>query len=99
MKIFRPVITEKGYTFPYLFDEAQKVYPEFGATRTPHTFVLQKRDGNFYVEYIGSIDDNTKDGSKATVRYVEDAVDALIKGEKPAISSTKAVGCTIKSNK
>lgn len=90
---------EKKYTFPYLIDEGQKVYPKFGATKTPHTFVLSKKDGGFYLEYVGAIDDNTKDGSKATAHFVEDAVDALLKGEKPATTETKAIGCTIKAKK
>ena len=29
---------EKGFTFPYLFDTGQKIYPQYGATRTPHVF-------------------------------------------------------------
>lgn len=34
---------EKGFTFPYLFDEGQKIYPQYGATRTPHVFCWKKR--------------------------------------------------------
>ena len=33
---------EKGFTYPYLFDEGQKIYPQYGATRTPHIFILKK---------------------------------------------------------
>ena len=36
---------DKGYTFPYLIDEDQSVFPQFGATKTPHIFVLDS-DGN-----------------------------------------------------
>lgn len=90
---------DKNYTFPYLFDEKQTVYPEFGATRTPHTFVLSKVGDDFVVEYIGAIDDNTKDGAQATAKYVEDAITALSKGDKPAVTFTKAVGCGIKAKK
>src|SRR3990172_2045196 len=31
---------EKGYTFPYLYDEKNQVFRQYGATRTPHIFVL-----------------------------------------------------------
>lgn len=34
---------EKGFTFPYLVDEGQKIYPQFGALRTPHIFLLDKQ--------------------------------------------------------
>lgn len=87
---------EKGFTFPYLLDEGQKIYPQYGATRTPHIFILKKENGNLVVSYIGAIDDNYKDATRAKVKYVEDAVDALLKGEKPAITETKALGCSIK---
>ncbi len=42
---------EKGFTFPYLLDQEQKVYPKFGATKTPHVFVVGKP--SMKVEYIG----------------------------------------------
>lgn len=87
---------EKGFTFPYLLDEGQKIYPQYGATRTPHIFILKKEKGNLVVSYIGAIDDNYKDATQTKVKYVEVAVDALLKGEKPAISETKALGCSIK---
>lgn len=87
---------EKGFTFPYLLDDGQKIYPQYGATRTPHVFILNKEKGNLVVSYIGAIDDNYKDATQTKVKYVEVAVDALLKGEKPAISETKAIGCSIK---
>lgn len=90
---------QKGYEFPYLHDANQDVYPVFGATRTPHSFVISKRGNDFFVEYIGAIDNNTKDGSKADQKYVESAVDALLQGKKPEINFTKAVGCGIKAKK
>lgn len=88
---------EKGFTFPYLFDDGQKIYPQYGATRTPHVFLLNKENGKLVVSYIGAIDDNYKDASQAKSKYVEDAVDALLKGKKPATTETKAIGCTIKA--
>ena len=87
---------EKNYSFPYLFDATQQVAKDFGATRTPHVFLLQKVNGQFKVAYIGAIDDNTDDGLKAENKFVEDAIASLKKGEQPVVSFTKAIGCTIK---
>lgn len=87
----------KKYPFAYLIDEGQKVYPVYGATRTPHVFVLQKSGNDFIVEYIGTIDDNYKNAAAAKKHYVADAVEALIAGRKPTIQETKAIGCTIKA--
>ncbi|NLP59179.1 thioredoxin family protein [Lutibacter sp. B1] len=87
---------EKGFTFPYLFDEGQKIYPQYGATRTPHVFLLNKEKGALKVAYIGAIDNNSQNESAVTAKYVEDAVNALLVGEKPKVNFTKAIGCTIK---
>ena len=71
----------KNYDFPYLIDESQNVAKSFGATNTPHVFVLQKSDDKFEVAYIGTIDNNSRDASAATKKYVEEAVDALLAGK------------------
>ncbi|MGB5025897.1 MAG: thioredoxin family protein [Saprospiraceae bacterium] len=84
---------KKKYPFAYLFDDGQKVYPKFGATRTPHVFILDK---NKVVKYIGAIDDNAKDEAAVQIRYVEDAISALESGKDPNPNTTKAVGCSIK---
>ena len=90
---------EKGFTFPYLIDEDQTVYKRFGATRTPHVFVLNRGHEGMTVEYIGAIDDNYGDPDKVKKKYLEDAVDALLEGDKPIENFTKAIGCTIKAKK
>jgi peroxiredoxin len=90
---------EKDFTFPYLFDDGQKVYPKYGATRTPHVFILQKSGGDNIVRYIGTIDDNHGDEQDVTKRYVELAVDALLAGGTPDPAETKAIGCSIKTQK
>ena len=52
---------DKGFNFPYLFDDGQKIFPQYGATRTPHVFILQKERAKNVVRYIGAIDDNYAD--------------------------------------
>ncbi|KAB2880226.1 thioredoxin family protein [bacterium] len=90
---------EKKFTFPYLVDETQEIARTYGATRTPHMYVLQKTSGGLEVVYIGAIDDNTENADAAKNKYVEAAINALIKGQKPAVNFTKAIGCTIKWKK
>jgi peroxiredoxin len=87
---------EKKFTFPYLFDEGQKIYPQYGATKTPHVFLLDK---NLVVKYIGAIDDNVEDASQVREKYLENAIAALEKGQEPTPNTTKAIGCTIKVKK
>ena len=84
---------EKSYTFPYLFDAKQEVYPMFGAERTPHVFLL---DSDWIVRYIGAIDDNAQRADSVEEHYLEDAIEAIEEGEEPDPNVTKAIGCTIK---
>lgn len=90
---------EKGFTFPYLFDQGQAVTKKFGAARTPHVFVLQKTSKGTMVQYIGAIDNDTEGKNANKINYVENAIDALEKGERPPVTLTKAVGCGIKWKK
>ncbi|MGY6648704.1 thioredoxin family protein [Wenyingzhuangia sp. IMCC45574] len=87
---------DKGFTFPYLVDKGQKIYPQYGATKTPHVYVLQKTAKGNVVEYIGAIDDNYGDPEDVKEKYVEEAVNALLANKKPKITETKAIGCSIK---
>lgn len=86
----------KGFTFPYLFDAGQKIYPQYGATKTPHVFLLKKEDGDNIVKYIGAIDDNHKDASAIKNDYLRNAVNALIANEPIQQTKTVAIGCSIK---
>ncbi|GAK94803.1 alkyl hydroperoxide reductase and/or thiol-specific antioxidant family (AhpC/TSA) protein [Nonlabens ulvanivorans] len=88
---------EKGFTFPYLFDAGQKIYPQYGATKTPHVFLLQKEGTSNIVKYIGAIDDNHKDANAIKNDYLRDAVTNLIKGQEIKMTKTVAIGCSIKS--
>lgn len=88
---------EKGFTFPYLMDEGQTIYPQYGATKTPHVFLLNKENGKNIVRYIGAIDDNYANPNDVSHKYVEAAVDALLANEPIAQTTTVAIGCSIKA--
>ncbi|HER09754.1 MAG TPA: thioredoxin family protein [Bacteroides sp.] len=88
---------ESGFPFPYLKDATQEVYQAYGATRTPHIYLLENKGGTFKVAYIGAIDDNAMDASAVSNRYLEDAINSLRAGNQPNPATTKAVGCTIKT--
>jgi peroxiredoxin len=87
---------EKGFTFPYLLDEGQKVYPKYGATKTPHVYILEKDKKDLIVKYVGAIDDSARDPGSVRTKYVENAVDALLANEPIEMATTKAIGCGIK---
>jgi peroxiredoxin len=84
---------EKGYPFPYLFDETQEIARAYGATRTPEVFLFDRAG---VLRYHGAPDDNYEDPAAVRHQYLRDAIDALLAGTAPAASETKVVGCTIK---
>ncbi|AHM58769.1 alkyl hydroperoxide reductase/ thiol specific antioxidant/ mal allergen [Flammeovirgaceae bacterium 311] len=84
---------EKGFKFPYVQDKTQEIARAYGATNTPHVYVLNK---DRKVVYIGSIDNNARDAASADKHYVEDAIKAIESSKEPEVSKTKAIGCTIK---
>jgi peroxiredoxin len=90
---------EKHYTFPYLYDPTQHATKAFGASSTPHAFVLKNEEEAFKVAYVGAIDNNVRDASKADKKYIEEAVDALLAGKPVTTPKTKAIGCGVKWKK
>ena len=83
---------EKGFDFAYLYDPSQQIGREFGATTTPHAFVLDKSRN---IAYMGAIDDN-QDESAVEKHYLRDAVDALLAGKAPEVATSQQFGCSIR---
>ena len=83
---------EKGFAFPYLYDETQQIARDYGATRTPEFFVLNK---DRKIVYMGALDDSP-DGKKISKKYVEAAIEATINHHKPEVAETIAIGCGVR---
>ncbi|NBO69225.1 thioredoxin family protein [bacterium] len=91
---------EKGFPFKYVIDETQSIAKQYGATRTPHVYLLKKQSNSaFTVAYIGAIDDNHSDIASVSQTYLSNAIDALIAQKNPSPDFTKAIGCSIKWKK
>jgi len=85
----------ENFNFPYLFDGEQSVAKNFGAQKTPHAFVIWKEGDKWLVKYDGAIDDNGMEPEKVKEKYVENAVNALLKGKEVSVKETKSIGCQI----
>ncbi len=88
---------QKHFTFPYLYEGDQKVHEIYGAVKTPHIYLLNKEKGELIVKYIGAIDDSARNASNVDEKFLENALDALLAGNPIKVTSTKAIGCSIKS--
>ncbi|MFQ3611126.1 MAG: redoxin domain-containing protein [Fimbriimonadales bacterium] len=82
----------KGFTFPVLKDEGNRVADAYDAKVTPEVFVV---DSNFILRYHGRIDDNQR-ADRVTQRDLKNVLDAMLAGKQPPVSETRAFGCTIK---
>jgi peroxiredoxin len=84
--------TEKGFNFPYLYDQSQAVALAYGPMVTPHIFLF---DSDMTLVYRGRIDNSAK-LHEVEDRDLNDALMALITGKEIKVQHTKAFGCSIK---
>jgi peroxiredoxin len=82
----------KGFNFPYLRDETQKVVEAYGGVCTPHIFAFDK---GRVLRYRGRIDDS-RDASKVTTHDLRNAIDDLLAGRAVRVPDTRPFGCSIK---
>lgn len=87
-----------GMDYPILLDESGDVGKKYGATNTPHMYVIDEKGT---LVYRGAID-NSPDGEGESpvggklVSYVDEALAAVAAGKAPATTDTKAYGCGVK---
>ena len=84
---------ENGYNFYYTMDKKSNLARAFGATRTPHIYLFDKKDK---LVYRGAIDDNARKPDKVENTYLADAIDNMLAGSAIDPAATKALGCAIK---
>jgi len=85
---------DRGYAFPYLYDETQEVAKAYRAACTPDFFVF---DRNKRLAYRGQMDDSRPDsGIPITGNDLRRALDAVLAGEDPPANQRASLGCNIK---
>lgn len=85
---------QRGYPFPYLFDEDQSVAKDYHAACTPDFFLFDK-DHRLY--YRGQLDPSRpKAGDASDGRDLRAALDALLAGKHAPEKQIPSLGCNIK---
>jgi peroxiredoxin len=85
---------ERGYQFPYLFDETQEVAHEYRAACTPDFFLFDK---DRKLVYRGQLDDSRPgNGVPVTGKDLRAALDATLAGATPVSEQRASLGCNIK---
>ena len=91
---------DRGFSFPYLADETQEIARTFGATRTPHVFILHREQPQkLRIRYIGAFDDNPLSAEEVEATYTATALDELLADRPLSKTEVKAIGCSIKWSK
>jgi peroxiredoxin len=83
---------EKQLPYPYLFDASQAVALEYGPTVTPHIYLF---DSTLTLVYRGRIDNSAK-LEEVKERDLNDALAALVNGNKIKVQETTEFGCSVK---
>ncbi len=85
---------ERGYQFPYLYDETQEVAKAYRAACTPDFYVF---DESQKLVYRGQFDSSRPDsGIPIAGADLRAAVDAVLAGKKPSEKQSPSIGCNIK---
>ena len=87
---------EFGIDFPILVDDLQLIGESLDLTRTADVFVIDPK--TWKLVYRGPIDDRLSYGAQKPVakkRYLADALDAMLAGNRVAIASAEAPGCLV----
>lgn len=87
-------IKQVGYSFPYLYDETQRVAKAYRAACTPDFYLF---DRNLNLVYRGQFDDSRPgNGREVSGADLRAALDALLDG-RPVVERQKpSLGCNIK---
>jgi peroxiredoxin len=90
---------EWNLPFPYVFDETQSVARAYDAVCTPDPYLYGRTPSGFRLRYRGRVDDSWKDSSAVKEQSLRLAMEALVRGEKPAHEQVPSMGCSIKWKK
>ena len=98
VEVNREGVAGFGLKHPVLLDPEGSVGKSYGATNTPHMFIV---DAKGTLVYSGAID-NSPDAEGespsggALVNYVSQALEELAQGKAVSVPKTKAYGCSVK---
>ncbi|NDJ19086.1 thioredoxin family protein [Myxacorys almedinensis] len=89
----KPFAAAHELNFLYLRDVTQDVAQTFGATKTPHAFLL---DQTGVLRYRGAIDDNAQNPQAVKHPYLRNAIAQVLNDQPPLFASTEPIGCSVK---
>lgn len=93
----RGYIDESGLNMSYLMDSEQAWVKYFKISKIPEVIFLTSSDAGIEISFRGAIDNNPQAESSVSERYLDKAIDQILKGQKPIASQVRAMGCNVRT--
>ena len=93
----RSYIDQSGLNMPYLMDGEQAWVKYFKISKIPEVIFLTSSNSVVEISFRGAIDNNPQAESSVSERYLDKAIDQILKGEKPIASQVRAMGCNVRT--
>lgn len=89
-------IETAGFKMPYLLDDQMTWTKHFNVSKIPEVLILTLNGSEIEVIFRGAIDNNPQAETSVTEKFLEKALDQILKGEKPIPSQIRPMGCNIR---
>lgn len=93
----RNYIDQSGLNMAYLIDAGQAWTKLFSITKIPEVIVLVKGENGLEIQYRGAIDNNPQAESAVSEKYLERALNQILRGETTTPGQVRAVGCNVRT--
>ena len=93
----RGYIDQSGLNMPYLIDSEQAWAKYFKISKIPEVIFLTPSKTGIEISFRGAIDNNPQAESSVSERYLDKAIDQILKGQKPVASQVRAMGCNVRT--
>lgn len=89
-------LEQKGFEMPYLLDEQQQWTKHFGITKIPEVLLMTRNNDQVVIAFRGAIDNNPQVETSVSEKYLVQAMEQIINGQKPIPSQVRPMGCNIR---
>lgn len=83
------------FEFPVISDPSQGLVKKYGALKTPHLTLFEKKNDVYVKIYEGGVT-NQKSFEKSTIKYLEENLTFLSKGQPCKYKNGQSLGCYIR---
>ncbi|MCS5489922.1 redoxin domain-containing protein [Algoriphagus limi] len=90
-------VDSSGINLSFLIDSEKTLSKKLEVSKIPEVFLLTKVEGEIQPVYHGAIDNNPQAEDAVSEKFLERAINQLLRGETPSPSQVRATGCNVRS--